>query len=163
MLAGHSPGALQSLVQLLLTNGLKPGFTTWACGAIQPQLHLPTTYLHEKPGHLLEPTPLSGYFSEFFIFYLDIFIQVKSLLISIFLLKLFWKLHLFQITSKSNYFREFPAGLVVRIRGFHCRGPGSIPGREPRSHKLCGVAKKKKSNYFTTFILLEDSVFAILP
>ena len=25
--------------------------------------------------------------------------------------------------------REFPGGLVVRILGFHCHGPGSIPGQ----------------------------------
>ena len=24
--------------------------------------------------------------------------------------------------------REFPGGLQVKIPGFHCRGPGSIPG-----------------------------------
>ena len=29
---------------------------------------------------------------------------------------------------KMTYSREFPGGLVVRILGFHCRGPGSIPG-----------------------------------
>ena len=23
---------------------------------------------------------------------------------------------------------EFPGGLVVRIPGFHCHGPGSVPG-----------------------------------
>ena len=28
---------------------------------------------------------------------------------------------------KSNL-REFPRGLVVRILGFHCHGPSSIPG-----------------------------------
>ena len=33
---------------------------------------------------------------------------------------------------------EFPGGLVVRTWRFHCGEPGSIPGRELRSFKLCG-------------------------
>ena len=40
--------------------------------------------------------------------------------------------------------RAFPGGLVVRILGFHCCGPGSIPGRGTeilQSH----VAKKNKT------------------
>ena len=32
-------------------------------------------------------------------------------------------------TGSRRELREFPGGLVVRIRRFHCRGPGSIPGR----------------------------------
>ena len=44
---------------------------------------------------------------------------------------------------------EFPGGLVVRIPGFHCRGPGSIPGRGIEiPHKPCGEAKKKKGRKF---------------
>ena len=31
--------------------------------------------------------------------------------------------------SHKNYRREFPGGLVIRIPGFHCRDPGSIPDR----------------------------------
>ena len=31
--------------------------------------------------------------------------------------------------------REFPGGLVVRILGCHCRGPGSVPDGELRSHR----------------------------
>ena len=34
-----------------------------------------------------------------------------------------------KIHIKSNHFREFPGGPVVRTRAFHCQGPGSIPGR----------------------------------
>ena len=30
---------------------------------------------------------------------------------------------------KYTYFGEFPGGLVVRIPGFHCHGPGSLPGQ----------------------------------
>ena len=41
--------------------------------------------------------------------------------------------------------REFPGGLVVRIQGFHCHGPGSISGRGTESHKPCGQKKKQKS------------------
>ena len=34
---------------------------------------------------------------------------------------------------------------MVRIPGFHCPGPGSIPGRGTEiPYKLHGVAKKKK-------------------
>ena len=40
--------------------------------------------------------------------------------------------------------REFPGGLVVRILGCHCRGPGSVPDGELRSHKMCGMAEKIK-------------------
>ena len=29
---------------------------------------------------------------------------------------------------KNTLDREFPGGLVVRILGFHCHGPGSVPG-----------------------------------
>ena len=37
--------------------------------------------------------------------------------------------------------REFPGGLVVRIPGFHCRGPGSVPGQGTES-PASSVAKK---------------------
>lgn len=39
---------------------------------------------------------------------------------------------------------EFPGG-PVRTRCFHCRGNG--PGWELRSHKPCGMAKKKNSKH----------------
>ena len=29
---------------------------------------------------------------------------------------------------KKSEFGDFPGGLMVRILGFHCSGPGSIPG-----------------------------------
>ena len=31
--------------------------------------------------------------------------------------------------KKKIFYGEFPGGLVVRILGFHCCGPGSVPGR----------------------------------
>jgi hypothetical protein len=33
-----------------------------------------------------------------------------------------------QIAPSSIVYQQIPCGLVVRIRGFHPRGPGSIPG-----------------------------------
>ena len=42
---------------------------------------------------------------------------------------------------------EFPGGLVVKILGFYCCGPGSIPGRRtkiPLQAAQCGQKKKKK-------------------
>ena len=33
---------------------------------------------------------------------------------------------------------------MVRILGFHCRGPGSFPGQELRSHKVHSSVKKKE-------------------
>ena len=41
----------------------------------------------------------------------------------------------------------FPGGLVVRILGFHCHGPGSIPVGKLKSCKLLSEAKKKKNLY----------------
>ena len=39
---------------------------------------------------------------------------------------------------------EFPGGLVVRIQGFHCCGPGSIPGQETKIPQVAAFGKKKK-------------------
>lgn len=39
---------------------------------------------------------------------------------------------------------KIPCGPVVRIQHFLCRGLGSIPGTELRSHKPCGAAKERK-------------------
>ena len=42
--------------------------------------------------------------------------------------------------------REFPGGLVVRTRRFHCGGPGSTPGwgtKIPQAAQ-CGQKKKNK-------------------
>ena len=30
---------------------------------------------------------------------------------------------------KTEHKGEFPDGLILKIWGFHCHGPGSIPGR----------------------------------
>ena len=35
---------------------------------------------------------------------------------------------LMELARDQAGFQEFPGGLVVRVRHFHCRGPGSIPG-----------------------------------
>ena len=42
--------------------------------------------------------------------------------------------------------QEFPGGLVVRILGFHCHGPGSVPGwgAEILQAMCCDLKKKKK-------------------
>ena len=40
--------------------------------------------------------------------------------------------------------REFSGGLVVRILGFHCHGPGSDSGWGTEILMLLGMAKKEK-------------------
>ena len=42
---------------------------------------------------------------------------------------------------------EFLGGLVSRIPGSHCRGPGSIPGRGTEIPQAVQRGKKKKKNY----------------
>ena len=39
---------------------------------------------------------------------------------------------------------EFPGGLVVRIPGFACQGPGSIPGRGTEIPQAAWRGQKKK-------------------
>jgi len=46
----------------------------------------------------------------------------------------------------------FPGGLVVRILGFHCHGPGSIPVGKLKSCKLLSEARKKKKKYIYIYI-----------
>ena len=41
-------------------------------------------------------------------------------------------------------FREFPGGLVVRIPGFHCNGPGSISGQGTEIPQIMTGPKKKQ-------------------
>ena len=36
--------------------------------------------------------------------------------------------HKHEVLIKNRQHWEFPGGLVVRIPGFHCHGPGSVPG-----------------------------------
>ena len=45
----------------------------------------------------------------------------------------------------SKLHQEFPGGLVVRILGFHCHGPGLYPGQATEILKAvqCGQKKKK--------------------
>ena len=42
------------------------------------------------------------------------------------------------------YLWEFPGGLMVRILGFHCHGPGSIPGWETEIPQAMQCSHKKK-------------------
>ena len=50
------------------------------------------------------------------------------------------------VLLKRSLCWEFPGSLVVRTRCFHCRGPGSIPGRGIKIPQAtwCGQKKKKK-------------------
>ena len=49
-------------------------------------------------------------------------------------------------SKRSINKQEFPGCPVVRIQHFqHYKGLGSIPGQGTKIHKLCRVAKKKKS------------------
>ena len=50
------------------------------------------------------------------------------------------------IAEARSFKREFPGGLVVRIRCFHHCSPGSIPGLGTEIHiKLLHTVAKKKS------------------
>ena len=60
-----------------------------------------------------------------------------------------------QTISESRKEREFPGGLVVRILGFNCCGPGSIPCLE--TEVLQGAwhsQKKKKKDKNSQLILI---------
>ena len=43
--------------------------------------------------------------------------------------------------------REFPGSPVVRTWCFHCQGPGSIPGRGTKTHKVPKKEKKRKKSH----------------
>ena len=60
------------------------------------------------------------------------------------------------VTGLKSLTREFPGGLVITILGFHCRGPGSVPGwgTEISWAKWCGKKKKKKSLLLKIILLL---------
>ena len=47
------------------------------------------------------------------------------------------------LPTNKKVLQGFPGGLVVRIPGFHCCGPGSIPGQGISIHKPQDAAKKK--------------------
>ena len=47
-------------------------------------------------------------------------------------------------TAQKKIYREFPGGLAVRIPGFHCHGPGSIPGRGTEIQQAMQHSQKKK-------------------
>ena len=52
-----------------------------------------------------------------------------------------------EILHCSNNMWEFPGGLVVRILGFHCLGPGFIPGQGNEIlQAMWHNQKKKKKN-----------------
>ena len=53
------------------------------------------------------------------------------------------KLH-HKCPQKKEREREFPGGLVVRIPGFHCGGPGSIPGQGTEILQATRHGQKKK-------------------
>ena len=48
----------------------------------------------------------------------------------------------------------FPGGLVVRILGFRCHGPGSVPDGKLKSCKLLSEAKKKKKKKKNIYIYI---------
>ena len=47
-------------------------------------------------------------------------------------------------TKRKRENREFPGGLVVRIPGFHCHGPGSVPVWETEIPQATWQSQKKK-------------------
>ena len=56
------------------------------------------------------------------------------------------------IVDKEFLPREFPGGLMVRILGFHCRDPGSVPGLGTEILQTAQHSqkkkKKKKNNFY---------------
>ena len=54
------------------------------------------------------------------------------------------------MTSKVWYHWEFSDGLVGNIPGFHCHGPGSIPGRGPEVPQATWRSQKKKKKKYDT-------------
>ena len=50
--------------------------------------------------------------------------------------------HIFFPVHVRVMLRECPGSLVVRILGFHCRGPGSILGQRTEIPQACSTAKK---------------------
>ena len=50
------------------------------------------------------------------------------------------------VKTKARGAGDFPGSPVVKNLIFYCRGHGSIPSRELRSHMPCCMAKKKKKN-----------------
>ena len=70
----------------------------------------------------------------------------------------FWRIFipvaLKEVVVKTVY-REFPGGPVRRTLRFHCRGPGSVPGRGNNIPQAAQHAARPKTNkkQFTVLIL----------
>ena len=68
---------------------------------------------------------------------------------------------------KTQDFREFPGGLVVRIQCFHCRGLGSVPGQGNEIPQAVRRGqkkeKKKKKTQDFDFISLGRYIKVKLP
>ena len=63
-----------------------------------------------------------------------------------------------QSYSNQNSMVDFPGGLVIGILGFHCGGPGSIPGslvREIPQAARCGQKKQQQTNK-TSMVLAQN-------
>ena len=54
--------------------------------------------------------------------------------------------------------QEFPGGLAVRILGFNCHGPSSIPYGQTEILQVMKQSKKKKKNQGYTYHDLEQSL-----
>ena len=51
-------------------------------------------------------------------------------------------------TNRECFGWEFPSSLMVRILGFHCWGPGSIPGQGIEIPQLHSKTRKKEKRMF---------------
>lgn len=62
------------------------------------------------------------------------------------------------ITNQRMSPEELPDGLVVRILGIHCHGPGSIPsrGRSPQAASCARKKKKKKHQRMSPVTMKEN-------
>ena len=49
------------------------------------------------------------------------------------------------LINKTLWPWEFPGGLVVKILGFHCHGPGTMPGQETEILQAVWHRQKKKT------------------
>ena len=54
---------------------------------------------------------------------------------------------------------EFPGDLAVRILGFHCRGPDSVPHWGTEIPQAVQHSQKKKKNFLPFYVLSIESKF----